>query len=139
MWLDGEIVNRPSDGQERRVANGLVMMVLDPVQHSELFSVGEPVRTIAEVGIRVGPGDNYAAYTTLDEGELGLVLPHLNRLNGVHARGTNWWRVAFDNKWGWVAEDSLETDLELADARLSVFGSLLRPPGHSDSESGESQ
>jgi hypothetical protein len=95
MWLDGEIVNQPSDGQERLVANGLTMVVLDPISKSTKFEVGEPVRTLREADIRVGPGDNYAAFTSIPEDEPGIILSHINNLNGVHARGAHWWRVSF--------------------------------------------
>ena len=139
MWLDGEIVNKPSDGEERPVGNGLVMMVLNPVVRSDTFSTGEPVKTVSQANIRVGPGDNHAAFTSLDEAELGLVLPHINGLNGVEVRGENWWRVAFDNRWGWVSERDLESDADQTPARLSVFGALLRPDDETDVQREDSQ
>ncbi len=134
MWLDGEIVNRPSDGQERRVANGLTMLVLEPVHKSTEFEVGEPVRTTRTADIRVGPGDNYAAYTTLSEGEPGIVLSHINGLNGVYARGTNWWRVAFESKWGWMAEEDLEAEQAWIGLWKGVHDKVLRSSGDSSSD-----
>ncbi|MFQ5942803.1 MAG: phosphodiester glycosidase family protein [Anaerolineales bacterium] len=134
MWLDGEIVNRPSDGKERLVANGLTMVVLDPISRSTEFEVGEPVRTVQEAAIRVGPGDNYTAYTTIPEDEQGIILSHINNLNGVHARGINWWRVAFENKWGWMAEGDLEAEQAWVGLWKGVHDKVLRSANDSSSE-----
>lgn len=128
MWLDGHIVNQPSDGQERPVANGLVMLTLEPFERSERYAVGQPVHTIAPAEIRVGPGDNYTAYTTIPEGETGIVLPHMNGLNGVRARGSNWWRVAFESKWGWMAEADLEPDGDWEGRWKGVPDVIFRAP-----------
>ena len=135
MWLDGEIVNQPSDGRERLVANGLTMVVLEPVQKSTVFEVGEPLRTTRAAELRVGPGDNYAAFTTIPDGDPGLVVSHINGLNGVHARGTNWWRVAFENKWGWMAEEDLEAEQAWIGLWKGVHDKVLRSEGDSSSDS----
>ena len=135
MWLDGEIVNRPSDGRERLVANGLTMVVLEPVQKSTVFEVGEPLRTTRAAELRVGPGDNYAAFTTIHDGDPGIVVSHINGLNGVHARGTNWWRVAFENKWGWMAEGDLEAEQSWIGLWKGVHDKVLRSDGDSSSDS----
>jgi hypothetical protein len=135
MWLDGEIVNRPSDGHERLVANGLTMVVLEPVQKSTEFEVGEPLRTTRAAELRVGPGDNYAAFTTIPDGDPGIVVSHINGLNGVHARGTNWWRVAFENKWGWMAEEDLEAEQAWIGLWKGVHDKVLRSDGDSSSDS----
>ncbi len=135
MWLDGEIVNRPSDGRERLVANGLTMVVLEPVQKSTVFEVGEPLRTTRAAELRVGPGDNYAAFTTIPDGDPGIVVSHINGLNGVHARGTNWWRVAFENKWGWMAEEDLEAEQAWIGLWKGVHDKVLRSDGDSSSDS----
>ncbi len=134
MWLDGEIVNRPSDGHERPVANGLTMVVLEPVQKSIEFEVGEPLRTVRAAELRVGPGDNYTAFTTIPVGESGIVLSHINGLNGVHARGTNWWRVGFENKWGWMAEDDLDAEQAWVGLWKGVHDKVLRSSGNSSSD-----
>ena len=134
MWLDGEIVNQPSDGRERLVANGLTMVVLEPVQKSTVFEVGEPLRTTRSAELRVGPGDNYAAFTTIPDGDPGLVVSHINGLNGVHARGTNWWRVAFENKWGWMAEQDLEAEQAWIGLWKGVHDKVLRSDGNSSSD-----
>ncbi|TFH35822.1 MAG: phosphodiester glycosidase family protein, partial [Anaerolineales bacterium] len=34
LWLDGQVINRPSDGHERRVANSLMIVALEPMQTS---------------------------------------------------------------------------------------------------------
>ena len=134
MWLDGEIVNRPSDGRERLVANGLIMVVLEHVRKSTEFEVGLTVRTVRSADIRVGPGDNYAAFTTIPKGTPGIVLPHINNLNGVNARGTNWWRVAFEGKWGWMAEGDLDAEVTWIGVWKGVRDKVLRSSDNSSSE-----
>ena len=135
MWLDGEIVNRPSDGRERLVANGLTMVILEPVQKSTVFEVGEPLRTTRAAELRVGPGDNYASFTTIPDGDPGILVSHINGLNGVHARGTNWWRVAFENKWGWMAEEDLEPEQAWIGLWKGVHDKVLRSDDRSSSDS----
>ena len=134
MWLDGEIVNRPSDGRERLVANGLIMVVLEHVRKSTEFEVGQTVRTVRSADIRVGPGDNYGAFTTIPKGTPGIVLPHINNLNGVNARGTNWWRVAFEGKWGWMAEGDLDAEVTWIGVWKGVRDKVLRSSDNSSSE-----
>ncbi len=74
----------------------------------------------------MGPGDNYAAFDTIEEGEPGIIMGHINNLNGVHARGTNWWRVGFGSKWGWMAEDDLEAEPNWIGLWKGVHDKVLR-------------
>jgi len=57
--------------------------------------------------LRLGPGTNYAAFTTLPEGTSGMVVEQMNDLDGVLARGAYWWYVDFGDITGWVSEASL--------------------------------
>ncbi len=106
MWVNGQLVNRPSDGAERPVANGLMMMVLEPAEQSTKLSTGQSVETTAAVEVRLGPG-GYPSIASLPEGSRGIVLPHINGLNGVEVRGSYWWKVAFEDVQGWVQQDRL--------------------------------
>lgn len=106
MWIDGRLVNRPSDGSERPVANGLMMLVLEPAEFSTELAAGQTVETLAPVEVRLGPG-GYPAIASVPEGTSGIVLPHINGLNGVQVRNTHWWKVAFDEVEGWVPQESL--------------------------------
>ncbi|MCZ6528859.1 MAG: hypothetical protein O6949_00820, partial [Chloroflexi bacterium] len=96
--------------------------------------VGQPVRTVRTADIRVGPGDNYAAFSAIPDGELGIVLSHINGLNGVNARGTNWRRVAFERKWGWMAEADLEAEQAWVGLWKGVHDKVLRYSGDSSLE-----
>ena len=108
MWVNGEIVNRPSDGSERAVANGLMMVVVEPVEKSTAFQIGEQIRTTRPANIHLGPGTNYAPITSVPQDETGVIQPHLNTLNGVLAKSRNWWYVDFGWITGWVDESALE-------------------------------
>jgi hypothetical protein len=120
LWVDGEVVNRPSDGNERRVANGLMIVEVDPMQKSDTFSTGATVQTRYATNIHHGPGTNYPAITSVAEGVEGVVLPNLAGLGGVLAKDTHWWKARFDGVEGWVDEAALH----LVSDSSSVFASL---------------
>jgi uncharacterized protein YraI len=107
LWIDGEVVNRPSDGEQRPVANSLMIVALEPMQASASFRSGSPVITRYATNLHLGPGTNYPAITSVADGVSGVVLPHLAGLNGVLAKGTNWWRVSFADVEGWIDEAAL--------------------------------
>jgi hypothetical protein len=100
-------MNSPSDGHEREVANGMMMVVVEPMQRSSTFQVGDLVRTLKPAPIRLGPGPNYSTIKSVKENVDGRIIPHLNHLNGVMAKGTYWWKVEFDGTAGWVDERAL--------------------------------
>lgn len=101
MWINGVIKNNPSDGAERTVANGLMMVNLLPKAASIAFVTGQAVTTTANANMRLGPGTDYFAFTTLANGASGVVLS--NRLNGIFAKGYYWWNCSFGGAGGWVA------------------------------------
>jgi hypothetical protein len=93
---------------QRLVANGMMMVVVQPPVHSDTLTPGETITATATASLRVGPGSNYESIATLTEGTSGIVLDHLNGLNGVFAKGVYWWKAAFSNATGWVAENDVE-------------------------------
>ncbi len=126
MWINGRVVNRPSDGQERLVANGLAMVALEPIDRSTIFHLGDAVRTIAPTAVRLGPGDNYAAIAAVPQDASGVIVPHLNGLNGAFAKGAFWWRVAFEGTQGWVSQDDIYDGSGWVGSLKSVHDKLLR-------------
>lgn len=110
FWLNGEVVNRPSDGQERPVANGWVMVRLEPMERSDAFLPGEPVTVSQLADLRLGPGRNFRSYADLQEGDTGSVIHPMNGLEGVLAQGIYWWKVSVDGLEGWVDEAALASD-----------------------------
>ncbi len=108
MWIQGEVINRPSGGDERRVANSLMIVSVDPMQRSTAFMSGARVITTFATNLHLGPGTNYPAITSVAEGVEGLVLPNLAGLNGVLAKGSNWWKVNFAGTEGWVDEGAIQ-------------------------------
>jgi hypothetical protein len=92
---------------ERVVANGLMMVVVQPKEQSTRFSPGTKVMITGgdQVGVRLGPGTNYAPLAYLTQSTQGILLDH--PLNGVLAKDFYWWKVDFGDVVGWVAEDYL--------------------------------
>ncbi len=92
---------------QRLVANGMLMVVVEPITNTTTFAPGEAITTTVATNIRLGPGTNYAKLGTLDPGTSGRVIDHSNGLNGVFATGYNWWQVNINGLVGWVAEQLL--------------------------------
>jgi hypothetical protein len=107
MWINGMVANRPSDGSERRVANGLMMVVHEPEERSSSYRAYDMVTVTQASSLRLGPGTNYATRSTLPAGIAGRIQQPLSQVNGVLAKGVYWWRVAFGRTLGWIAEDTL--------------------------------
>jgi len=106
MWVNGVVKNDPSDGSPRAVANGIMMVNLLPKQTSTVFVGGHPVTTTASANMRLGPGTDYYAFTSIAKSTQGLVLDH--HLNGVYAKGYYWWKCSFSGTTGWIAESLLQ-------------------------------
>jgi len=107
MWIDGVVRNRPSDGWERPVANALMMIVVEPVERSTAFHPGQRVAVTSPSDLWLGPGTNNWVRSTLLPTTQGIVVPHINGLDGVLAKGTYWWKVGFGKTVGWVPEWAL--------------------------------
>jgi hypothetical protein len=107
MWVDGEVVNRPSDGNERPVADSLMMIAVQPAEISNSFAVGDIVSVNESLNLRSGPGLNFPITGTVDPGVELRVLPNHNDLNGIRATGSYWWYVEIFGLEGWVAEEGL--------------------------------
>lgn len=105
MVVNGVLKNRPSDGSERLVANGLAMINVLPKQQSAIFRPGDGVKTIASTSLRLGPGTNFASFASLSSNASGIVQSH--SMAGVYAKGQNWWKCNFNGSVGWVQESSL--------------------------------
>ncbi len=105
LWVNGQVVNEPSDGQERAVANGLLMCNVLPAAYSTRYDVGDAVRLTAASGLYVGPGHNYGTRVDLSSGTMAEIGAH--ELTGIRATGTNWWRCAIGATRGWLPESAL--------------------------------
>ncbi len=107
MWVQGQVRNVPSDGTEREVANGLMMIVVEPPENSTRFAPWQSVVASVDTVLRLGPGDNYDVAALLPAGIVGRILPHSDTTDGVLARGAYWWQVAFSDTEGWVNDEDL--------------------------------
>lgn len=109
IWVNGQIKNSPSDGAERYVANGLMMVKVLAKQQTTTFSSGQGVKTLTSTQIRQGPGTNYKALATIPVDTNGQIVSH--SLNGILAKGQNWWKCQFGSNTGWVQENQLITTM----------------------------
>lgn len=107
MVVNGIVKNNPSDGTERQVANGMMMVVVEPIEQSTILATGEPVTTLNPTDVRLGPGSNYPVIASVSENTEGFIIQHFNNLDGVFAKGSFWWKVELGNVVGWVEEASL--------------------------------
>jgi hypothetical protein len=94
-------------GIERAVANGMLMVIVQPEVYSPAFIPGDPVTTIYATEMRLGPGTNYADFTIIPMGTHGIIAEQMNGLDGVLAKSTYWWYVDFGGVIGWVPGGSL--------------------------------
>jgi hypothetical protein len=90
---------------ERYVANGIMMVVVEPMTVSVTFSPTQVVKTSVRIDLRLGPGSNYAAPWDIAKGTSGVIVDH--PMNGVLAKGAYWWKVNFDGVQGWVKQGDL--------------------------------
>jgi hypothetical protein len=107
MVVNGGVVNNPSDGSERAVANGMMMVAVEPREQSTAFAIGNTVWSTSSIGARLGPGSIYTILSTIPANSQGTIQAHFNNLDGVLATGSYWWKVAFDGVVGWVPEEAL--------------------------------
>ena len=101
-----QIINSPT-AVERAVANGMLMVIAQPGEYSSTFSSGDAVTTITSTEVRLGPGTNYNSFASIPAGTHGMILNQSNGLNGVLAKGINWWYINFGNFNGWVPEGTI--------------------------------
>ena len=100
-------VIRSAAGIERTVANGMLMVIVQPEAYSPEFSPGDPVTAINATELRLGPGTNYDSFTTIPAGTHGTIAEQMNGLDGVQAKSTYWWYVNFGGIKGWAPEGAL--------------------------------
>ncbi|MBP5739245.1 MAG: phosphodiester glycosidase family protein [Abditibacteriota bacterium] len=106
MVTNGTVRNRPSDGSERAVANGLMMYNILPKSKSSKLSPCQQITASASsLSVRRGPGTNYSAITTVSSGTSGRVTTHT--MNGIMSGGIYWWEVKVGSTTGWVSETYL--------------------------------
>lgn len=98
---------RSAAGIERPVANGMLMVIALPAAYSTSYLPGNQVITTRSSALRLGPGTNYESFATLPTGTRGTILQQMNGLQGVLAKGTNWWYGNFNGLAGWVAQGDI--------------------------------
>jgi hypothetical protein len=126
-----EVFNlNPSPLCERPVANGMMMVALQPQDNSTTFVVGDTPMTLSPTELRLGPGTNYAPLLTIPIHQQVTVQQHGNGLDGIRAKGTNWWYVTYTDAAGWVPESNLvEEPHQLpADGQASLIPTVTATP-----------
>jgi hypothetical protein len=96
---------------QRLVANGMMMVVVQPKNTSAIFTEGEAIKTNSQVEVRLGPGTNYGLIETVDAEITGIIYDKDNDMNGVWAKGYFWWQVLLEiggrDVIGWVTEPAI--------------------------------
>jgi exopolysaccharide biosynthesis protein len=103
----GSTPDIPMMSCERPVSNGMLMVTYEDKQQSQTFAPGSPVVALRPAAVYLGPGTNYGLLATAPAGASGEVLADTNGLDGVQAKGTNWWKVTIGGITGWVSEGDL--------------------------------
>jgi hypothetical protein len=106
LQTKSSIIDSPA-GIERTVANGMLMVLVQPEIYSTTFTPGEFVETTADTEVRLGPGTNYASFASVPGGTQGFIMNQINGLVGVQAKSLYWWYVDFGGVIGWVPEGAL--------------------------------
>lgn len=101
---------------QRLVANGMMMVVVQPKSASDIFTPNQSIKTLLDANVRLGPGTNYAILQTVPANTPGIIYGEDNGLNGVWAKGAFWWRVLLElpggiDVIGWVNESYLTTPI----------------------------
>lgn len=105
LWINGRVVNKPSDGVERAVSNGSLMANLLPEIRSHRYAAGWAVTFKRDSAIRLGPGENYASVISAAAGGRGEIARH--GLNGILGKGGHWWYLKLADATGWIEEGDL--------------------------------
>lgn len=101
-----DVISSPA-GIERAVGNGMLMVLAQPGEYSSTFIPGDLVTSTLATEVRLGPGTNYASFSSLPAGTRGSIVAQMNALDGVLAKGSYWWYVNFSGVIGWVPEAAL--------------------------------
>ncbi|MFC1922037.1 phosphodiester glycosidase family protein [Chloroflexota bacterium] len=108
-YTSGQDASRPQ--LQRLVANGMMMVVVEPKDLSSIFTVDDKIKTLTPVNVRLGPGTNYPSIETIPADITGVIYGFDNGLNGVWAKDYYWWRVLLEidgrDVIGWVIEPAL--------------------------------
>lgn len=124
FWLNGAVKNRPSDGHERRVPNGIVMVVLQPMERSTAYGARQNFELPIDTPLRLGPGFNFPAWVTIPGGESDTILDASSPLGGVRASGTYWWYVDIEGLKGWIEHSLLVPPESLAAVSAPLIPTL---------------
>jgi hypothetical protein len=106
---------------QRLVANGLMMVVVEPVEKSSLpYDPMDPITINSPSDIYLGPGTNYAVLSEDIQGDYWISEP-INNLGGIYAKGNYWWKISNQPPngetnvpviEGWVIETLIEQVLK---------------------------
>jgi hypothetical protein len=88
---------------EALVANGMMMVDALPMEKAAYLNPGDTLAVLSDTALRLGPGTNYARLATIPTGTPLEILPDMNSLNGVLAKGASWWKVRYGSQEGWAA------------------------------------
>jgi hypothetical protein len=95
---------------ERRVGNGMMMVLVERNEPSTSFQEGEYLKTKGQTGLRLGPGSNFPIFQVIEKDTLLEVVKHSFGMDGIFAKGQYWWKVkTLNGMEGWLSEAALES------------------------------
>lgn len=103
-------INAYTDTYERWVANGMMMVVVEPPVFTSTFTITQEVILNQVTNVYTGPGTNFHVQAELPAGSQGVIVDSLSALNGVWARDTYWWKVDFGVVTGWIQHNLLSPE-----------------------------
>ena len=106
MVVNGVVKNVVSDGSERAVCNGVVMVNVKPKVVSTVFSAGQTVTVSSAANIRLGPGGTLRG-RVVDEAGAGLAGARFER-DHQHAGGSDQDRSGHERRDLVAEEDQAE-------------------------------
>lgn len=108
IWNESSLLVEPL------VANGLMMVAVEPSVRFNAFPAGSTAQVFTQTPLRLGPGNNYERLATIDPGEAGSVpvgvLETVNNMNGIFVHGFHWWKVSYGGQEGWAPLDVTQVD-----------------------------
>ncbi len=99
-----------ANAPESLIANGMMMVAVEPRLQSHAFQPGSQVTTRTPTAVRLGPGTNYASLATIPAQTKVQLVEDMNHLEGILTKGVYWWKVDFSGTIGWVNGQSLTSD-----------------------------
>ncbi len=107
LWLDGKVVNNPSDGHERAVANGVMMIEVKPPEFSDAYQPGDVVQSDSCSTFAWARVTTIAADPTCPKAPKSPSFIISTGWTACGRRATTGGRWPYNGELGWVPESAI--------------------------------